>query len=37
MVNNASTGGTKCTGKVHEMEEKTWDLVRYATAMRAIK
>ena len=23
MVNNASTGGTKCAGKVHEMEEKT--------------
>ncbi len=27
MVNNAGTGGTESAGKIHEMDEGTWDFV----------
>jgi len=27
MVNNAGTGGTEAAGKIHEMDEGTWDFV----------
>ena len=25
MINNAGTGGTETAGKIHEMDERTWD------------
>ena len=25
--NNAGTGGTESAGKIHEMDERTWDFV----------